>query len=139
MNFTLEIIRFSESDKQTLSKFIVFDDYNCELAQGFMLELPDRNNETGVSRINEGEYDCVKRISEKYGNHFHILNVEDRSYILIHVGNYYTNTRGCLLPGDRLVDINNDGLKDVVKSGKTMKMLNELLPEKFKLVIKNQF
>ena len=134
----LEILRFFENSKQTLGKFIVFDDYNCELAQGYILELPDKDNETSISRINEGEYDCVKRNSKKYGDHFHVLNVEDRKYILIHVGNYYTNTRGCLLPGDSLVDLDGDGLKDVANSGVTMDMLNELLPKQFKLIMKNQ-
>lgn len=134
----LEVLRFSENDKQSLSKFIVFDDNDCELGEGYILELPDRGNETSISRIPEGEYDCVKRNSEKYGDHFHVLNVCNRSYILIHHGNFYRNTRGCLLPGDGIVDIDNDGLKDVVNSKKTMKMLNELLPEQFKLVIKNQ-
>ena len=136
--FRLEILRFSESDKQTLSKFIVFDDYNCELGQGYILELPNRNNKTSISRINEGEYDCEKRSSEKYGDHFHVLNVPDRSWILIHIGNYHTSTRGCLLPGDGLVDINGDGLKDVVNSGPTMRRLNEVLPEQFKVIIKNK-
>ena len=136
--FRIEVIRFLENDKQTLSKFIVFDDYNCELTQGYMLELPDRNNETSISCINEGEYDCVKRFSEKYGNHFHVLNVFGRSYILIHHGNFYYNTRGCLLPGDGLKDINKDGLKDVTNSKNVMEILNNVLPEEFKLIIKNQ-
>ena len=135
----LEVLRFSENEFQTLAKFIVFDDYNCELAQGYILELPDRNNKNSISRINEGVYECVKRNSEKYGDHFHVLNVFDRSYILIHVGNYYTNTRGCLLPGNSLSDINGDGLKDVTGSGVTMKILNDLLPENFELKITNQF
>ena len=138
-DFRLEVIRFSENNKQTLAKFIVFDDWNCELGQGYMLELPDRDNEKSISRINEGEYDCVKRNSEKFGDHFHVLNVDGRSYILIHVGNYYADTRGCLLPGLGLKDVNSDGERDVVQSTKAMKMLNELLPDKFRLIVKNQF
>jgi hypothetical protein len=139
MNHRIELSRFLENDFQTLSKFIVFDDYNCEIARGVMLELPDENNEKMISRINEGEYDCVKRFSKKFKNHFHVLDVLDRSYILIHIGNYYTNTWGCILPGKDLVDIDGDGLKDVTSSGSTMKMLNEILPDKFKLIIKNEF
>lgn len=135
----LDIIRFLENEEQTIGKFIVFDDFDYEVAQGYVLELPDRNNQTSISRINEGEYDCVKRYSEKYGDHFHVLNVLDRSYILIHVGNYYTNTRGCILPGDSISDINGDGLKDVLNSGDTMDMLNEILPDEFILNIYNQF
>jgi hypothetical protein len=134
----LEIIRFEENSEQTISKFIVFDDWNCEIAQGFMLELDDENNERRVSRIPEGEYECVKRWSEKYKDHFHILDVPNRDYILIHIGNYHTDTKGCLLPGQSIVDINGDGHKDVTSSGATMRMLNRLLPDEFTVVITNQ-
>ena len=133
-----EVIRIEENKFQTISKFIIHDDWNCEIAQGFILEPEDDDNKVGIARINEGEYECVKRNSPKYGDHFHILNVEDRSYILIHIGNYRRDTRGCLLPGQSVIDIDGDGLKDVTSSGPTMRMLNRLLPDKFTVVIKNQ-
>lgn len=134
----LEIIRVQDNIKQTISKFIVFDDWNCELAQGFILELPDKQNQRRISRIPEGEYECKKRFSEKYKNHFHILGVPGRSYILIHVGNYNKNTKGCLLPGDSVTDIDGDGYNDVTNSGNTMKLLNNVLSDEFQVVIKNQ-
>ena len=134
----LEVIRFHEDRFQTLSKFVVIDNYNCELIEGYILELPDNCNQNNISRIPEGEYACVKRNSEKYGDHFHVLDVPNRSYILIHHGNYHTDTRGCLLPGQGLEDINKDGLKDVVKSKSTMKLLNNNLPDVFTLIIKKQ-
>jgi len=135
----IEILRFEQDSKQTLAKFIVFDDWNCEVTQGYVLELPDKENQKSISRIPAGEYQCVKRNSEKYGDHFHVLNVQDRKYILIHAGNYYINTKGCLLVGSGLKDINKDGLKDVTSSKKTMASLNKIMSEKFKIVIKNQF
>jgi len=136
--FKLKVTRFSENEKQSLSNFTVFDEYECDVLSGYILELPYRNNETGVSRINEGEYNCVKRNSPKYGDHFHVLDVFDRLYILIHVGNYYKNTRGCLLPGDNLIDIDGDGMKDVTNSGDTMGLLNKILPNNFKLIVENK-
>jgi len=134
----IEIIRIDEDEKQTISKFIVFDDRDFEVAQGFMLELPDKQNQKRISRIPEGEYDCVKRFSEKHKDHFHILNVPNRSYILIHVGNYNGDTLGCLLPGQSLVDLNSDGYMDVTSSGPTMTLLNKILSNEFKVIIKNQ-
>lgn len=135
----LKIERVSENDKQTLSKFEIIDSLENVLMRGDILEPPDRDNQIGISRINEGEYDCVKRFSEKYGDHFHLLNVPGRTWILIHVGNYNTDTRGCLLPGEGLMDIDGDGLKDVTSSGDTMRMLNEILPNEFTVVIRNNF
>tara|TARA_R110002020_G_scaffold100855_1_gene238039 strand:+ start:7755 stop:8168 length:414 start_codon:yes stop_codon:yes gene_type:complete len=122
---------------QTISKFQIIDEWNCVVLEGYILELPDRDNAFQVSRIPEGVYDCVKRNSEKYNDHFHVLNVLDRDYILIHHGNFYYNTRGCLLPGDNIVDINNDGNLDVVNSRATMERMNEILPNEFQLVIIN--
>ena len=59
----------------------------------------------------------------------------DTTYILIHHGNYYTNTRGCILPGDSVADINGDGHRDVTSSKRTMDKLNELLPDEFQMII----
>ncbi len=136
---TLEVIRFSQNSKQTLSRFAVFDNWNCKTLEGYILELPDKQNKVRVSRINPGTYKCVKRNSPKYKDHFHVLGVEGRSYILIHHGNYNKDTKGCLLVGEYLSDINNDGFKDVCLSKKTMKKLNDILPKEFVLTITEDF
>lgn len=123
-------------DKQTVGFAFVFDENNKLVYKFFTLELPDFGNKKKVSNIPVGTYRVVKRYSPKYGNHFHILDVEGRSYILIHVGNYYTQTEGCILVGNDLTDINQDGLVDVANSGVVMKKLNEILPDEFELEIK---
>lgn len=124
-----------DNGTQTISRFVVVNYSNSEVLHGFMLELPDRDNAFSISRINPGVYTCIKRNSAKYGDHFHVLDVEDRDYILIHAGNFYYNTRGCLLPGDSLADINNDGFRDVLNSQRTMDKLNDMLPNQFQLVV----
>lgn len=52
------------------------------------LELPWRDNKQRLSCIPKGTYKVVRRNSSKYGNHFHVTSVQNRSYILIHFGNY---------------------------------------------------
>ena len=81
---------------------------------------------------------CKKRYSTKYKNHFHVLDVPNRSYILIHHGNYHKHTLGCILVGKTLTDINGDGYRDVTSSVATMNALNKVLPETFKLTIKGK-
>lgn len=122
-------------DKQTLGIMFVVDELNRIVFDCFTLELPNFSNKKKVSNISEGKYNVVKRNSPKYGNHFHILNVPNRDYILIHQGNYYTQIEGCVLVGKELTDINKDGLKDVTNSVATMKILNDLLPDNFELEI----
>lgn len=99
------------------------------------LELPWRDNQYQISCIPKGNYNVVRRWSEKYGNHFHVLGVPGRNYILIHVGNYYTEIRGCILVGTSHTDINRDGYRDVTSSKVTMNRLLELMPKSFTLTI----
>ena len=133
----LEILRFPSDVVQTLGLFTLYSEDFQELFKGVTIELPDKYNQRSVSRINEGTYKCVKRTSEKYGSHFHILDVEGRDCILIHSGNYHTHTQGCILPGETFVDINGDGHDDVTNSKATMTKLNHLLPDEFEVIIQN--
>jgi hypothetical protein len=99
------------------------------------IELPWLNNQRNISCIPVGTYTVVKRTSEKYGTHFQVLNVPDRSMILIHAGNYYTQTQGCILVGTGYQDINQDNVRDVVESKKTLLKLYALMPDQFELTI----
>ncbi len=129
------IDRLNYSEKQTEGLLTIYENseiiFNC-----WTLELPNLNNRQIVSCIPEGNYKVVKRSSTKYKNHFHVLDVPNRSYILIHNGNYNYHTKGCILVGKVLKDINKDGLRDVTSSKSTMNKLNKLLPESFELIIK---
>lgn len=123
------IKRIEFDDKQTLGE-LTFGEFSCKT-----LELPWLNNERKISCIPTGEYEVIKRESAKYGSHFYVTNVEDRSYILIHAGNYNKHTLGCILVGDKHLDINGDGYRDVTNSKLTMQELNDILPQVFKLII----
>jgi hypothetical protein len=123
---------------QTIGRLYVLDSdktikYSCDT-----LELPWKENKRNVSCIPAGKYKVKKRYSPKFGNHFHVTEVENRSYILIHKGNYYTDIRGCILVGRDLSDINNDNNLDVVSSGAAMSDLLKIMPDEFTLTIVEQ-
>jgi hypothetical protein len=99
------------------------------------LELAWKNNERQRSCIPKGIYKVKKRTSAKYGEHFHILNVPNRDFILLHHGNYHTDILGCILPGKGLADLNKDGRLDVTSSRQAMKELLAALPNNFELEI----
>ncbi|MEO6901532.1 MAG: DUF5675 family protein [Bacteroidia bacterium] len=129
---SLEINRLSDDGKQTLGNLnVIGASFSCKT-----LELPYLDNKFQVSCIPCGTYIVKKRWSLKFGNHFHVTNVPNRSFVLIHFGNYYTDILGCILVGDAFKDINHDGLKDVTNSKVTLKKLYEIMPNEFKLVIK---
>jgi hypothetical protein len=135
----LVILRTFKNERQTLGTGIVYNDQGRTLIQFNTLELPYLNNRSKISCINAGVYTIVKRRSERFGTHFLVKNVKDRSLILIHHGNFYTQTEGCILVGSELKDLNNDNLLDVVNSKKTMNLLVEVLGVSTELRIIDNF
>lgn len=129
------LIRLSMDESQTLGRMYLYDGekqpFTC-----VTLELPDRDNEQNVSRIPDGVYRVKKRKSVKYGSHFHILDVPDRSYILMHPGNFYRDTRGCVLMGTKFVHIDDDNKLDVYMSRATVNELLRKAPKEFELTVK---
>lgn len=131
----LIIYRTTNEEEQRLGKgFLVEENGNVPF-DFFTLELADRQNKRSISCIPAGVYIVKKRKSLRFGNHFHVLNVPYREFILIHVGNTYKNTDGCILVGSGLANIDTDDTTDVINSIQTMKKLLELLPEMFTLKI----
>lgn len=101
----------------------------------YTLELPWKNNARQISCIPTGTYDVVPRYTQKYKNHFHVLNVPKRSYILLHSGNLPTQTRGCVICGLSKFDIDGDKIPDVANSKECMKQMTELIKAKWMLKI----
>ena len=119
------IERTSYGDKQTIGKLYLLDNLNQILEEFWSLELPNKNNKKRVSCIPEGKYSGVKHNSPKHGESIWIQDVPNRSEILIHKGNYYTDILGCILIGSDLADINKDGLLDVTNSKNSVRRLME--------------
>jgi hypothetical protein len=97
----VRLYRVLTTDQGT-NGILVFGQFNCPT-----LELPWRDNKPNYSCIPEGTYHCTLRRSPKFGVTYHVTNVPNRSYILIHSGNYAgdsklgykTHTYGCLILG----------------------------------------
>lgn len=104
-------------------------------------ELAFIDNKPNVSCIPCGEYELVRRWSKKHGHHLMLLNVPNRSYILIHSGNFASSfgksdSKGCILLGEGFADIDSDGLLDVTDSKKSLKKLMDLVGDKEPLILK---
>ena len=99
------------------------------------LELAWKNNASKISCIPKGKYKVRKRTSAKYGEHFHILNVPKRDFILIHAANFSSQLLGCVAIGKGLFDLNGDGRLDVTSSKQAMKEMLSALPNEFDLEI----
>lgn len=126
----LILVRTSDNGHQTTGRLIVLGKSDT-IAAFSCLEPAWENNQRNISCIPAGRYVVKKRHHEKFGNHFHVLDVPGRDYILIHAGNYRKNTSGCILPGSGFSDINKDGQIDITQSKTAMAALNKLLPDSF--------
>lgn len=130
-------IKRTYKEKATYGELTVFDERNEPVFDCKTLELPWNDNQRKISCIPEGEYLVVKRQAHemrKY-NHFHVKDVPNRDWILIHTGNKVSQILGCILVGNEFKDIDKDGIIDVVNSTVTLKMLYAIMPDKWKLKI----
>ena len=136
----LELNRCQTDDKQTLGELYLLCHNEAVLNKWMTLELPDMNNTRYISRIPAGIYNAVIHNSPRFGKTLWIQDVPNRSEILIHQGNYHTQIKGCILIGQNHIDINNDGLKDVTSSRKSMaKLMSELQGlESIEITIKDE-
>jgi len=123
------LTRTVKDEKQTLGQLDVCDEIGNAVFSCFTLELPDLNNdgivgnEVRKSCIPLGIYPVKSHYSPKFKICFWIKMVPGRSAVLIHPGNYYYHTLGCILVGTDQKDMNKDGLIDNVSSKKAMTAL----------------
>lgn len=63
------------------------------------IELPWKNNRPRISCIPPGQYTLRRRLSPRFKEHFEVMDVKDRKYILFHAANDAgKELRGCIAP-----------------------------------------
>lgn len=131
------LIRLQQSEQQTLGQLILFSG-NIKVFECKTLELPWRGNARNISRIPAGTYKVALGKSPRYGEAFRLAAVPGRSHILIHEGNFYDNTKGCILVGAEFKDIDHDGIKDLTASLSTVNALKGITKEFILQIIDNE-
>ncbi len=128
----LLLIRDSFSDKAVIGKLYLNSEF-----YGHTLELAWKDNQKRVSCIPKGVYEVKKRHTQKSKykyEHLHILDVPDRELILMHIGNYPKNSKGCILLGNtRALNFVGDSRKAFYKLMYDLGSFEEI-----ELVIKNR-
>ena len=134
------LCRIARSDQGT-EGILLAGNFNCKT-----LELPWRDNTRQISCIPPGSYDVQIRNSNKYGRVYWVRKVPNRTYILIHSGNFAgdkdkgfkTHVMGCILLGK--VHGYLGGQRAVLNSRITVRrLLDELDYNNFKLNILGAF
>jgi hypothetical protein len=132
----LTLIRHTSTDKGTLGLLYIGDEFIC-----YTLELPWKDNQRNISCIPAGAYECKEHTSPRFGDVFEVQNVPDRDNILIHVGNFISDIRGCIVLGlqqslmHRSTEYAVLNSKDAIKKFK--KVLESNGAKSFDLIVKN--
>jgi hypothetical protein len=138
MTNRLVLIRLVALSDRTLGALNVYDGAQsvCPL---FSLELPWRGNTRHVSCIPAGAYKISPEMTARLGWVLRLHNVPDRDGVLVHAGNYPSNTEGCVLAAMTLADINGDGIADASRSRVAMERLRALITDVSQLTIVEAF
>jgi len=104
-------------------------DWNC-----YTIERPWKNNRPNVSCIPEGKYTCQPFSGTRFQDVVQVMNVPDRSYILIHAANFPQDVEGCIGVGSSFV---SDALEPAVYNSKrTLADFFDVVGYEFYLTIK---
>ena len=131
----LLLIRDTFSKESTIGELFLNGERICDT-----LENPYLDNQRNISCIPEGEYPVRLRYPRESGTrdylHLLIQDVPNREWVLVHIGNFPSQTKGCVLVGlgSKQNVVNNSRLAmDLL-----MKEIINLGGENINLIIKNK-
>lgn len=117
MTDLLTLQRLANDGTATLGSLRVCGNHICHVIE----DAPRPEKIHGKTRIPAGRYKLGFRMTggfhQKYSDKFpdihkgmiELLDVPNFKYILVHIGNFHTDTDGCLVVGDRPTrDVNNN-------------------------------
>tara|TARA_R110001632_G_scaffold207909_1_gene332132 strand:+ start:470 stop:892 length:423 start_codon:yes stop_codon:yes gene_type:complete len=94
----LLLIRDTFTEESTLGELFINGERICDT-----LENPWLDNQRNISCIPEGEYPVRIRYPRESGTrdylHLLIQDVPNREWVLVHIGNFPSQTQGCVLVG----------------------------------------
>ncbi len=117
----VNINRFSDDGVETLGD-LTYGNFHCKT-----LEPSWRLNQKNISCIPKGTYEVKKVYSLKFGLVYEVQNVPNRTGIYFHGGNFFFNTKGCILLGKGYGNLNNDKETDITDTKATRKTFEILL------------
>lgn len=79
------------------------------------LELPWKDNQHDISCIPPGTYKIDLETHAKFGKCYRLAGVPDRAGILIHVGNYPSDTKGCIILGETFITKGVGNSRDAIQ------------------------
>jgi len=100
-----KIIKIKRIEQNDDGIFGVIIDGNIPFA--LTVERKWINNQPNISCIPAGEYICKRINSPEFGDTFEVMNVPNRSHILLHKGNIMDDSHGCIIIGEQFESMKN--------------------------------
>lgn len=124
----LELNRDFVTEDQCLGILYIIDECEQIVYKFDTIERGWLDNKKRISCIPEGTYPIVLEYSNRFKQElWELKEVPNRSECKIHAANYSRQLNGCIALGNGRADIDKDGLLDVIKSRKSMKLFHELM------------
>ena len=133
----LKLIRFARP-RQTVGMLYLYtsDDTKAWVTSELRWNANRVRNSCIPPRVGKtATYSVVPHVSPRFGRTLWVRGVGGRSEILIHAGNYVSDTSGCILVGRTFTDLDGDGLTDITHSQASLRELTQLVTEPVSLEI----
>lgn len=118
---TIILNRDEQDSKQTLGVCYIKNESGRIIFKSEAIERGWIDNRKRVSCIPEGEYPVKLEHSNRFRKKlYEIYGVPNRSECKFHAANYARQLNGCIALGNKRIDIDGDGYRDVTSSRKTM-------------------
>lgn len=121
LGVTIEADRFILTDQSTISSYTIDGSNSGYFLEPRMGTPTEAQTEGSNTAITAGTYYLNPHNSSTYRNVYRLIDVQGRTAVLIHGGNYPADTRACLLPGC------NIGTNYVGPSGPQLNEIRSLL------------
>lgn len=136
MGWETHLVRIRDNGRLTMGRVSIWKN-ELRVFECVSLEPSWILNQPYVSCVPCDTYPLVKRVSGKFGAHFHIKGVPNRTFVLIHTLNYFKQSEGCVGVGGRFKYLDKDNEIDTTSSRDTLNKMLEILPDESEIVITN--
>lgn len=132
---TIIVNRDFGNKDQSLGVCYVIEDGKL-LFKSESIERGWRDNESRVSCVPSGAYECVLEYSPRFDKElWELKDVPNRSECKFHAANYARQLNGCIALGKARVDLDGDGQIDIASSRQAMKEFHKAMGDDKKAIV----
>lgn len=127
---TVEIFRMFQDPKQTSGVINIYNEDRFPLFSSLSLERGWNNNLRNISCLPKGKHPLVLEYSPAFKRDlWEIKKTGHRTECKFHEASFWKDLNGCISPGIRYTDLNNDAYLDLKYSRFALRRFHEVLKQ----------